>query len=65
MVKIVETTELSGGLTSFRTEIGTVDTGKTLDDRYEHYKRLLHADEQPLSSTTSGDGDHRRAAKEL
>jgi len=40
MVKIVDITQLVGGITSFRTEIDSVDTKPTLQERYEHYKNL-------------------------
>jgi hypothetical protein len=53
MVKITETTHLSGSVTSFRTEIGTVDTKKTLQDRYQHYKDLLNTDGQPSITVIS------------
>lgn len=41
VVKIVETTELTGGLTSFRTEIDVVDTSTSLGTRYKRYKNLI------------------------
>jgi hypothetical protein len=46
VVKLVETTELAGGLTSFRTEIDVVDTSTSLEARYQHYKNLLENDGQ-------------------
>ena len=46
MVKIIETTELTGGLTSYRTELGEVDTSLSLATRYEHYKNLRDAESE-------------------
>jgi hypothetical protein len=41
MVKIIETTELIDGLTSYRTELEKVDTSVSLGTRYQRYKDLL------------------------
>jgi len=46
VVKIIETTELTGGLTSYRTELGEVDTSLSLATRYEHYKNLRDAESE-------------------
>jgi hypothetical protein len=42
MVKIIETTELIDGLTSYRTELEKVDTSVSLGARYQQYKDLLN-----------------------
>jgi hypothetical protein len=47
MAKLIETTELSDQLTSFHTELGTVDTTRSLQERYERYKSLFEADSNP------------------
>lgn len=55
MIKIIETTELISGLTSFQTEIETVDTSASLQERYERYRSMLETDSVPAapSVTTS------------
>lgn len=55
MVRIIETTELISGLTSFQTEIESVDTSASLQERYERYKSMLETDSVPAapSVTTS------------
>jgi hypothetical protein len=49
MVKLVEATELTGQLTSFHTELGTVDTTTSLQERYDRYKSLLERDSDSLT----------------
>ncbi len=47
MIKIIETTQLAAGLTSFHTEIdGVVDTSSSLGERYDYYKRALANNER-------------------
>lgn len=54
MVKLVETTELTAGLTSFRTQIDSdkVDTSASLEMRYQHYKTLLEKDGETTVEAT-------------
>ena len=63
MVKIIEMTKLTPGLTSFRTEIGSIDTGKTLQDRYQHYKNLLRIEDQLPTCTPRSDQEGQPAAE--
>ncbi len=45
MIKVIETTQLINGLTSFRTEVDDIDTTSSLQESYERYKKLLQENE--------------------
>jgi hypothetical protein len=56
VAKLIETTELTGGLTSFRTDIGPkVDTLTSLGERYQHYKDLLKNEDQANTANKTSD----------
>jgi hypothetical protein len=64
MVKIIEMTELTPGLTSFRTQIGSIDTGKTLQDRYQYYRDLLRIENQLPTCSARSDPEGQPGAEE-
>ena len=45
LTKLIETTQLITGLTSFRTEVDDIDTTSSLQESYERYKKLLQENE--------------------
>ena len=51
LAKLIETTELTDKFTSFHTELESVDTTKSLQDRYDRYKTLLEAENNPPDAT--------------
>jgi len=60
MVKIIETTQLISGLTSFHTEIESVDTSASLQERYERYKNMAEGDSTPdAGSVTTSESASR------
>jgi hypothetical protein len=49
MAKIIETTKLTGGLTSFRTELDRVDTTASLGTLYQRYKKMFEDQPEKIS----------------